>query len=373
MAKKKKSPPKSKATKKPAKKVSRKASKKPAKKAPVKAKTAKPNMKELEDAQIWHKERNGIRCDLCAVKCFIGKEKEGSCGLRKNYNNKLYTSNNTVKAIVVDTLERRPMFHFLPGAKSLSISGDSQPEWKIEHDRLPKIGKKMTPEQVVKMAEKEKVDVISYTFNEPTLFFEFILKTARLAHRSSIRNVLSTSGVMTEDAIKKIAKYIDAAVINFKASGDPDFMSAHHVIKGPGPIFDAIKQLRKQRVHVEITNTIIPQIGDSQDKCRELAEKIVADVDPTVPFHLLQFHPNDKFADLPFTPISTLEDCADIAERSGLRYVYVGNVIEPHRNENTFCYNCREMVMQRVSGNLKGNILEKDRCPHCGVKIDVVV
>lgn len=326
-----------------------------------------------EEAQLWHKERNGIRCDLCAVNCFIGKEKTGVCGFRTNYGNKLVTTNISVKALVTDLVERRPLFHFYPGSKSLSISGDAQENWRIEHDRLPKISRSMTPEQIVKLAEKEDVDSISYTYNEPTIFFEYIQKVAKLAHRSNIKNIFSTTGVIAEEAIKRIAKFIDAAVINFKASGDPSFMSNYHIIKNPDPIFDALKQLKKQRVHIEITNMIIPQIGDNIQGLRNLADHIVAELAPTVPFHILQFHPNEKFSDLPFTPLSTLETFAKESERSGLRYVYIGNLIEPHDAENTFCYNCREMLVQRVSGILKKNNLNNDRCSNCGVRIDIVV
>ncbi|MBI4894404.1 MAG: radical SAM protein [Candidatus Aenigmarchaeota archaeon] len=327
-----------------------------------------------EEAQIWHKERNGIRCDLCAVNCFLSKDKVGVCGMRKNVGNSMVTSNGALKAMVVDTVEKRPLFHFHPGAKSLSISGDAPDNWRIEHDRLPKVGRSMTPEQVVKMAEKEGVEVISYTYGEPSLFFEYMAKVAKLAHRSSIKNVLSTTGVISEEAIKRVAKYIDAAVVNFKASGNPEFMASHQVIKSPEPIFDALKQLKKQRVHLEITNTIIPQIGDNVESCTKLAEHIVAELAPTVPFHLLQFHPTvEKFSDLPFTPMSTLEACAKEANRAGLRYVYIGNMIEPNDAENTFCYNCRELLIQRVSGNLKKNVMQKDRCSGCGVRIDVVI
>lgn len=340
----------------------------------AKVKTATKGAQEnWEEAQLWHKERNGIRCDLCAVNCFISKDKVGVCNFRKNVGNKLFTSNNAVKAVVVDSVEKRPLFHFHPGAKSLSISGDGQESWRIEHDRLPKIGRSMTPEQIVKMAEKEGVQAITYTYNEPALFFEYIHKVAKLAKRSNIKNILSTNGVLTEEAVKRLAKFLDAVVVNFKASGDPEFMASHQVIKNPSPIFDALKQLKKQHLHIEITDTIIPQIGDNLESCKKLAEHIVAELAPTVPFHVLQFHPNDKFSDLPFTPISTLEACAREANRSGLRYVYIGNLIEPHEAESTFCYNCRELLVQRVSGILKKNNLHKDRCPNCGVRIDMVV
>lgn len=327
----------------------------------------------MEEALLWHKERNGVRCDLCAVNCFIGKEKLGACMVRKNIGNKLVTLNVKPTAMVVDSVERRPLFHFYPGAKSLSISGFAYEGWFVEHDRLPKIGKTFTPEAVVKTAEKEGVHAISYTYAEPTIFFEYVMKVAKNAARSNIKNIFSTTGVPTEEVVKKLAKYFDAIVVNLKASLDPDFMANYSVLKKPERVFDALKQIKKQRIHLEITNTIVPQVGDSLEKCKKLAEYVATELSPTVPFHVLQFHPTDKFADLPFTPISTLVECAENARKSGLRYVYVGNLIEPHKDESTFCYNCRELLIHRISGMLKKNNLQKDRCPNCGVRIDVVV
>jgi pyruvate formate lyase activating enzyme len=199
------------------------------------------------------------------------------------------------------------------------------------------------------------------------------MKVAKYAARSNIKNIFSTTGVITEEAVKTLAKHFDAVVVHLKASLDPNYMSNYGLVKTPNPIFETLEQIKKQRIHLEITNTIIPQIGDSLEKCKKLAEYITAEISPIVPFHVLQFHPNDRFADLPFTPINTLEQCADEVRRSGLRYVYVGNLIEPHRDESTFCYNCRELLIERVSGMLKKNVMQKDRCPNCGVRIDVVV
>lgn len=332
---------------------------------------------ELQEAVLWRKERNGVRCELCAVNCFIAKEKLGACLVRKNVNNKLFTMNyGRLTAINIDEVERRPLYHFMPGSKTLAIAGQGNDDWQIYTDRLPKApGKEFTPESVVKMAEKEKVQSISYTHAEPTIFFEFVFKTAKLAARSNIKNIFVTNGVITEEPIKRISKYVNAMVVNFVGSGDPDFMSKYSVIPNAEPIMKALKQMKKQRMHIEITNTIIPQIGDNVEKCRKLCEWIAAELMPTIPFHILQFHPTTytKFSDLPFTPIATLEKCAEEARKAGLRYVYIGNTIEPHEGENTFCYNCRELLVQRVANKLKKNSLLKDRCPNCGVRIDVVV
>lgn len=334
---------------------------------------AKKAAEELGEALLWHKERNGVRCDLCAVNCFISKEKIGSCMLRKNENNRLFTSNTRVVAMAVDNVERRPLYHFYPGAKSLSISGAGDANWQITHDRLAKNERNYTPEQIVKMSEKENVQAISYTHFEPTIFFEYVFRTAKLAHRTNLKNIFSTNGLITEEAIKRVAKFLDAAVLHVKGSADEEVTKKFTLMKDADNIFYALKQFKKQRVHMEITNTIIPQIGDSVEKCRKLAEWVAAEISPTVPMHILQFHPDDRFSELPFTPIATLEKCADEARRAGLRYVYIGNAIQPHPQENTYCYNCRELLISRVSGNLKKNTLQKDRCNNCGVKVDIVI
>jgi pyruvate formate lyase activating enzyme len=337
----------------------------------AKAKKAGPK-EELQEALLWHKERSGVRCDLCALKCFVAKEKLGACLVRQNIGNRLYTKNFRVIGLNIDTVEKRPLYHFMPGAKSLSISGAGDLNWLIAHERLPKNTKNYSPEDIVKIAEKQKVDTISYTGYEPTIFFEYVFRAAKLAHRSNIKNIFVTNGLITEEAIKRIAKFLDAAVVNFFASADAEITKKFTLLKDPEDILQLLKQMKKQRIHIEVTNTIIPQIGDSLEKLKDLVEWVAAELAPTVPFHILQFHPDQRFPDLPFTPISTLEACAEEARRAGLRYVYIGNVIQPHEQENTYCYNCRELLIERVSGILKKNRLHNDRCANCGVKIDIV-
>ena len=336
----------------------------------MKKKTKK---EELHEALLWHKERNGVRCDLCAVNCFISKEKIGSCLVRKNIDNRLFTTNTKVAALAVDNVERRPLYHFYPGSKSLSISGTGDVNWIISHDRLAKNDRDYTPEQIVKIAEKENIPAISYTYFEPTIFFEYVYRVAKLAHRSNIKNIFVTNGLITEEAVKKVSKYLDAAVVNVKGSGDDEVARKFSLMKDSDNVFRVLKQFKKQRLHLEITNTIIPQIGDDVEKARKLAEWIAHEISPTVPLHVLQFHPDDRFQDIPFTPISTLEQMADVSNRSGLRYVYIGNAIQPHEKENTYCYNCRQLLISRVSGNLKKNTMQKDRCGNCDMKIDIVV
>lgn len=333
---------------------------------------------------LWHKERNGVRCDLCARRCFIAKEKRGFCLVRLNKDNKLYSLNyGKLVSVNVDPVEKKPLFHFYPGSKSLSIGAagcnfrclfccNSEISQTVDITKGDVEGEKYTPEDIVELAEKNDCRSISYTYTEPTIFFEFAFKTAKLAHRSNLKNTFVTNGYMTEEAVNKIGKYLDAATVDFKGSGDPEFYKKFMSVPDVSPIFGSLRQMKKQRILIEITNLIVPQIGDNIDMCKKLAERINADIGSDVPFHIIQFHPSYKLRELPPTPVATLEKCMDVAQRAGLRYVYIGNVYG-HPSENTYCHNCRELLIERKGFTVKKNNLIKDRCPNCGLKTNIVV
>jgi len=337
----------------------------------------------MQEAMLWHKERNGARCDLCSHRCFIPKDKTGICKVRLNKNNKLYALNyGKLCAVNVDPIEKKPLFHFYPGSKALSIAArgcNFRCEFCCNADtsqNIPAVdskewGDEFTPEDVIKLAEKNDCKIISYTYTEPTIFFEFALKVAKLAHRSNIMNSFVTNGYMTEEAIKIIAKYLDVVTLDFKASGDPEFYKKFMGVPNVEPIYKSLKQMKKHRIFMEITNLIIPQIGDNAELCRKLAEWINAELGSEVPFHVLQFNPSHRLLELPPTPVAKLESCIEEAKRAGLRYVYIGNVFG-HPDENTYCYNCREPLILRSGVTLKQNKLIKDRCPNCGLHINIV-
>lgn len=339
----------------------------------------------MQEAMLWHKERNGIRCDLCNRKCFIAKDKLGFCLVRKNKDNKLYALNyGKLVAVNVDPIEKKPLFHFYPGSTSLSIASAGcnfrcQFCCNAELSQSLAIGKaggmpgdNYTPEEIVKIAEQKNCRSISYTYSEPTMFFEFAYKTAKLAHRSNILNTFVTNGYMTEEAVKKIAKYLDAATVDFKASGDPEFYKKFMNVPDVDPIFDTLKQMKKQRIFTEITNLVIPQIGDSPEQSRKLAQWITSELDSNVPFHLIQFFPSYQLMELPPTPVAILEKHMDEARKAGLRYVYIGNVPK-HEAENTYCHNCREPLILRSGIKVKKINLSKDRCPNCGLKVNILI
>ncbi|MEM5766188.1 MAG: AmmeMemoRadiSam system radical SAM enzyme [Candidatus Aenigmatarchaeota archaeon] len=331
----------------------------------------------MQEAMLWHKERNGIRCDLCHVRCFISKEKLGLCQVRKNENNKLYTLNyEKVIDLSVDWIEKNFLFHFLPKSKSLfvSIPGcELNENFCINDFFLENVqANRLSAEDVIEAAENKGCKSISYSFTEPTISFEFIFKIAKYAHRANIKNIFVTNGYVTEDAIKKIAKYLDAASVRFKASGSRQFMSQYSLISDISPIIDTLKQMKKHRIFIEIVNTIIPQIGDDVDECRRLAELINSEFGSEIPFHLLQFYPNPKFPGLPSTPIAVLDRCVDVARLAGLRFVYISNVPK-HAGQNTYCYNCQEPLIIREAFFVKKINLVDGRCPNCGLKINLVL
>lgn len=336
----------------------------------------------MQEAMLCHKERNGIRCDLCARRCFIAKGKRGFCDVRINKNNKLYTiAYGKLCAVNIDPIEKKPMFHFYPSSKSLSIAifgcnfrCSFCCNWElsqiVDSTTQELKGDEYSPDDVVELAEKNNCKSISYTYTEPTMFFEFAFKTAKLAHRSNIKNIFVTNGYMTTDAVKKIAKYLDAAVVDFKASGDPEFYKNSMSVPKVDPIFACLKQMKKNRIFTEITNLIIPQIGDNVEKCRKLAGWIASELGAEVPFHIIRFNPSYKLLELPATPIATLEKCIEESRKAGLRYVYIGNV-PGHDDENTYCYNCKELLIKREGFTVKKINLVGERCPNCGARINL--
>jgi pyruvate formate lyase activating enzyme len=330
----------------------------------------------MQEAMLWHKERNGVRCDLCSARCFLSRDKVGPCQVRKNEENRLYALNyGKVVDLTVDWIEKRFLFHFLPHTKSFLVSTigcNLNDQFCIDDLTLAKIeSKEYTPEEIVRMAESKGCESISYAFTDPTISFEFAFRIAKAAHRGNLMNVFVTNGLITDDAVKKIAKYLDAASVRFKASGDPDFMKKYSLIPNVDPVIDSLKQMRKHRIFIEISDMIIPQIGDDIEKCKKLAEMINAEFGSEVPFHILRFYPNPKFPGLPMTPASVLERCADEARRAGLRFVYTSNLPKsPY--QNTYCYNCGEPLIIREKLTVKKINLHENRCPNCGLGINLV-
>ena len=302
----------------------------------------------------------------------------GFCGVRKNEQGKLY-SLNYAKACAanVDPIGKKPLSHFHPGALVMSIATvgcnfrcQFCDNWNISQEKDID-GRDFPPEAVVKAAEDYGCQGVSYTYTEPTIFFEYAYDTAVLAHQRGLFNTFVTNGYMTTEAVKAIAPYLDAATVDFKGGGDAEFYKKFSSVPSVEPIYDSMKEMKKHDIHIEITNLVIPKIEDSLERINELAIWIRENLGEDTPFHLLRFHPNYKLDGIPSTEIKTLEKVYEAARGSGLNYVYLGNV-PGHRYENTYCPQCQELLIKRYSFDIAAwNITENSQCPKCGRKIAI--
>ena len=333
----------------------------------------------LHEAMLYEKLNDKkVDCFLCARKCRINDGGTGFCLVRKNEKGILY-SLNYAKAISasIDPIEKKPLSHFNPGAMVMSIATvgcnfrcQFCDNWMISQEK--KIaGKHFPPEEVVKATRDNECQGISYTYTEPTIFFEYAFDTSKLSRQVGFFNTFVTNGYMTPETVKTIAPYLDAATVDFKGGADPEFYKTVSAVPSVTPIFEALKEMRRNNIHIEITNLVVPKIGDSLEKIRELAAWIKEGIGKDTPFHLLRFHPDYKMNGTSATPVETLEKAYMAAKEAGLNYVYLGNV-PGHPCESTYCPNCNEIVIKRYSFAITRWNLTKDmRCPVCGHDIPI--
>lgn len=338
-------------------------------------------MEKPHSAMLWHKEDDKIRCKLCARECLIPEGKKGFCMVRENIKGKLYSLNyGKIVGLNIDPIEKKPLFHFFPGSFALSYACRGCNwrckyccNWSISHDGLPEIfGTDYTPEKIVQMASENKLKIISHTYTEPTIYFEFAYDVAKLAHKKKMKNTFVTNGYMTQEALKKISKFLDAATVDFKGSGNEKFLREFSLVPNTQPIFDTLIAMKKFGIHVEITNLIVPRIGDNIEDFRKLVKWILEELGEDTPFHLLRFFPSYMMLDTPETPIETLEKFMEESRKLGLNFVYIGN-IPGHPGENTYCPSCKTLLIERIGFSSRIVNLVKNRCLNCSKKINLVL
>ena len=339
----------------------------------------------VREAKFWAplKDRPGwVRCDLCHRRCLIAPGRWGVCGVRRNEGGRLVTYvYGLLTAYNIDPIEKKPLMHFNPGSAVLSISTvgcnfycQFCQNWEISQSRLEKglYGKYKDPDEVVRDALALGADGITYTYNEPTIMYEYMYDVASRAKKAGLFNTMVTNGYMTPEAIDDIGNLMDAATVDFKAAGDRDFYRKYMGVPDPEPIKESLKAMKEKGWWIEVTNLVVPKIGDSEEGVRKLARWIVENLGDRTPFHLLRFYPEYKMLDLESTPVKTLERLARAAKEEGLKYVYIGNV-PGHPLEHTYCPNCGYPVIERYGFYVTAWRLTKDgRCPRCGAKIDIV-
>jgi len=321
-----------------------------------------------------------IRCHLCNHRCKIKEGKRGICGVRENRDGKLYSLvYGKIAAENVDPIEKKPLFHCLPGSRAFSI-GTVGCNFHCKHcqnfhiSQYPQqhkgqiIGEDRTAAQIISAAKAVGCETIAYTYNEPTIFYEFAYDTALLAQRGGIRNVFVSNGYMTSDAAQAIAPYLDAINVDVKAFNDKSYKKLCGArLK---PVLDTIQLMKKLGVWVEVTTLIIPGLNDGDQELRDIA-RFVKGVGREIPWHVSQFYPAYKLMDRPPTPVATLRRAREIGMEEGLRYVYEGNV-PGEGGENTYCFACGAKIVERYGLTLIQNRLQDGNCPECGKRIDGV-
>jgi len=318
-----------------------------------------------------------VRCSLCSHRCTIVDKKRGICGARENRDGVLYSLvYGRLISMNIDPIEKKPLFHFYPASTSFSVStvgcnfrcmhcqNYDISQYPKEHENIP--GDTVTPEQVVDAAEKAGCKSISYTYTEPTIFYEFAYDCARLAHERGIKNIFVSNGYTTPEAAKKITPFLDANNIDLK--GDNDFYKKVCGAKLQ-PVLDTIKLMKEQGVWVEVTTLIIPSYNDSDEVLNGIVDFIIS-VDPAIPWHVSQFYPTYKLMDAQRTPVETLRRARDIGLNKGLKYVYTGNV-PGEGGENTYCPECKELIIERY-GYSTQNKIKEGRCFKCSAEIEGV-
>ncbi len=312
-----------------------------------------------------------VECELCPRGCKIADLERGYCGVRENRGGKYYTLvHSRVCALNVDPIEKKPLFHYLPGAKAYSIATAGCnieckfcQNWQISQFRPEQLNNmKLPPEEVVKFAKEERCEVIAYTYSEPVIFYEYVYDTARAARRGGVKSVMISNGYIKEEPLTKLCKELDAVKIDFKAFTEKFYReTCSGELK---PVLDTLLTLKDLGIWFEVVMLIVPTLNDSHEELKDMCSWINRNLGTDVPIHFSRFHPTYKIKNLPPTPIKTLERARDIALDSGLNFAYLGNV-PGHPGENTYCPDCKELVIRRAGHTILQNSLEGSACGNC--------
>ncbi|MBU4484710.1 AmmeMemoRadiSam system radical SAM enzyme [bacterium] len=333
----------------------------------------------MHEAMLYEKlDGNSVKCNLCRHRCTIKDNSRGLCNVRENRSGALY-SIFYAKPITmsVDPIEKKPLFHFYPSTTSFSIATlgcnfqcEFCQNWDISQFgrgaelRDTKIN--ASPEKVVESAVEHKCKSISYTYSEPTIFFEYAYDIGVLAHKNDIKNVFVTNAYMTPETIETASDFLDAANVDLKAFKDKTYKQ---IMKADlNGVLDSIKLMHQRGIWLEVTTLIVPGMNDDPSEIKDIAE-FIASIDKGIPWHISRFYPNYKFAEKTPTPIETLESAYQIGKDAGLKYVYLGNV-SGHDTESTYCYNCNTKIIERIGYQVNNNLITDNRCPKCNSKID---
>lgn len=328
-------------------------------------------------AQLWQPRGQDALCLLCAHSCLIAPGHRGQCGVRENIHGRLVTlTYDRISALNLDPIEKKPLFHFLPGTTTLSLGTPgcnlgcsfcqnaslSQPP----RQGMAVRGEPVHPNRLVRMAQEAGAASIAYTYSEPTIFYELMLETARAACTAGLANVMVSNGFQSPQCLATLKPFIQAANIDLKSFSDSFY---HDICQARlAPVLRNLVKMKDMGWHLEVTTLVIPGLNDSERELTDMARFIAAELGVDTPWHVSRFHPCHQMTDYPPTPLDTLRTAYDLGRSQGLHYVFVGNV--PGSGlENTVCPGCGRTVVERRGFAVERMRLADGCCRDCGRKV----
>ncbi|MDY6965866.1 MAG: AmmeMemoRadiSam system radical SAM enzyme [Halobacteriota archaeon] len=332
----------------------------------------------IKEAMLWDQlENSKVQCTLCAHTCKISEGNTGICGVRRNDGGKLNTLiYNSASSMNPDPIEKKPLFHFHPGSNAYSL-GTIGCNFSCEHCQNFSISfakvdgthlREVSPKEVIESARRLNCQGIAWTYNEPTIWFEYTYNTSKLAKEAGLYSVYVTNGYMSESALDKISPYLDGANVDVKAFREEFYK---RVCKAKlEPVLRTCERMKKMSIHLELTYLLIPTKNDDPEEIKEFCDW-AASIGKDTPVHFSRFHPMHGMSHLRSTPIETLEMAYKSAKEAGIEYVYLGNVYA-HRYENSYCPDCDELLIERRGYHIIPRIRSYDKCPKCGRELNII-
>jgi pyruvate formate lyase activating enzyme len=331
----------------------------------------------MVEAVLYDKLKNStVQCHICQRRCVIRKGERGHCRTRENQKGKLLQKTyGRVSSIMVSPIEKKPVYHFYPGSEWLSLGSfgcnfrcPGCQNWDIAHSNAPKEilkARSFSPEELVQIAQRNRCFGISWTYNEPTVWFEYTLEGAKLAKKCSLSTNYVTNGFITSEALDMIGPYLDVFRVDLKGFSKDSYQRIAHVDDFSGILEITLRARNKWKMHVEIVTNVIPGFNDDAKDLKKMAAWIREELGEDTPWHVTRFFPHLELSDIPPTPVKTLEKIRKMGMELGLNYVYLGNVFGD-KGENTRCPDCGAAVIVRDGLQTRETHLRKGRCEFCG-------
>ncbi len=338
----------------------------------------------MREAMLYDKlPGSRVQCNICQWRCTVGLGKFGVCKMYHNKDGVLYNMNYAqVSSVAADPIEKKPLFHFFPASSAFSLGGwgcnfhcrDCQ-NWEIscpEIDEPWRGSREIQPQGAIELAKRYNCQGIAWTYNEPSIWFEYTLDSAKLAKENGLYTVYVTNGYLTAGALDTIGPYLDAWRVDVKGFSDSFYRELARISRWQEILTVAQRAKAKWNMHVEVVTNIIPTMNDDDQQLEGIAHWIRDELGELTPWHVTRFYPNHHIMDLPPTPVSTIEHACDIGQKARLKFVYAGNVPR-HESENTVCYSCRKLIVQRFGYQTRVLGLEGSNCKFCCAELNFMV